>query len=239
MTHRFFVASLPIILLLAVGYIAFHAPRAFSAPPAQGPVSTPTSITLKPGDRTYTVQPNDSYWSIAQKVYGNGTRYTLILQANNLTEKSKLRVGLVLIIPATAETTVTVAPTGQLNANALVTPSPLPILQSTVQPTAVPTLAPTAQPTAVPTLPPVSVVARSQPTGASTPADPALSRSTTTLPSELRNQQLLTALDILSGIFAATSVICAFLAYQSYNRAKRFEKMVIVRRRARSHADLI
>jgi LysM repeat protein len=239
MTHRYFCLSLPIILLLAWGYVAFHAPSAFSAPPAQGPVTTPTSITLKPGDRTYTVQANDSYWSIAQKMYGNGNKYNLILQANNLTEKSKLRVGSVLIIPGVAETPVTVAPTGRAPPVAPVTPTPLPNLQATGQPTAVPTLAPTAQPTAVPTLPPVSVVARSQPPAAGTPADPAATRSGANLPSELRNQQLLTALDILSGIFAATSVICAFLAYQSYNRAKRFEKMVIVRRRARSHADVI
>jgi LysM repeat protein len=227
MIHRCFVVSLPIILLLAFGYTAFHAPSASSAPPAQNPGTTPTSITLKPGDRTYTVQPNDSYWSIAQKMYGNGSKYNLILQANNLTEKTKLRVGSVLIIPGTAETPATVAPTSQSQAVAPVTPTPLPILQ------------PTAQPTAVPTLPPVSVVARSQPPAASTPADPPTARSAGNVPPELRNQQLLTALDILSGIFAATSVICAFLAYQSYNRAKRFEKMVIVRRRARSHADLI
>ncbi len=237
MIHRFFAASLPIFLLIgAFGYVSFHAPRVFSAPPAQNPGTTPTSITLKPGDRTYTVQPNDSYWSIAQKVYGNGSKYKLILQANNLTEKTPLRVGSVLIIPATEDAAATIAPTSPLRPPVPVTPTSLPILQ----PTALPTLAPTTAPTAVPTLPPISVVARSQPPGAaSPPADPGTSPTTTSLPSDLRNQQLLTALDILSGIFAATSVICAFLAYQSYNRAKRFEKMVIVRRRARSHADLI
>lgn len=235
MTHRFFVASLPIFLLLtALGYISFHASRAFSAPPAQNPVTTPT--TLKPGERTYTVQANDSYWSIAQKVYGNGSKYKLILQANNLTDKSPLRVGSVLVIPAAEGSAATVAPTSQPNLPVAVTPTALPILQPTPQPTTAPTMAPTA----VPTLPPISVVSRSQPPGApSTPADPASTGSASNLPSDQRNQQLLTALDILSGIFAATSVICAFLAYQSYVRAKRFEKMVIVRRRARSHADLI
>lgn len=227
------------VLLLALGPIAFHAPIAFSAPPAQSPVTTPTSITLKPGDRTYTVGPGDSFWSIAQKVYGNGSKYNLILQANNLTEKSTLRVGSVLIIPGLAETTITVAPTGPSNVTALVTPTLLPFLQPVPRSTAQPTAQLTGQATAVPTLPPISVVARSQPPAAGTPADPSSPRSSATPPSEPRNQQLLTALDILSGIFAATSVICAFLAYQSYNRAKRFEKMVIVRRRARSHPDVI
>lgn len=226
------------ILLLAWAYVASHASTAFAAPPAQGPITTPTSITLKPGDRTYTVQASDSYWSIAQRMYGNGNKYPLILQANNLTEKSKLRVGSVLIIPGASDTPVTIAPTGRAQPAVPVTPTALPNLQTIPQPTVAPTLAATAQPTSVPTLPPVSVVSRPQP-AAGTPADPAATRSASNVPSELRNQQLLTALDILSGIFAATSVICAFLAYQSYARAKRFERMVIVRRRARSHADLI
>lgn len=228
-----------ILTLAALGHLTLRAPSAFAAPPAQNPVTTPTSITLKPGDRTYTVEPGDSFWSIAQKVYGAGSKYTLILQANNLTEKTPLRVGAVLIVPGAAETPVPAASTARSQAGAPVTPTLIPTAPPPGQITAVPTLAPTPQPTTVPTLPAVSVVGRSQPPVESTPTDPSTGQSAGNPPSGLRNQQLLTALDILSGIFAATSVICAFLAYQSYNRAKQFEKKAIVRRRARSHPDLI
>ncbi len=237
MTRKFFVASLPVLILAALlGYAAVRPAAVFSAPPAQNPAGTPTPPALNPGDRTYTVAVGDSYWSIAQKMYGNGSKYKLILEANNLTDKSPLRVGSVLIIPGAGEVAPTVAPASVAPATRpsapAVAPTSIPLLQ--------PTAPPTVPPTSVPTLPPISVVARSQQPGAAgTPADPGGARSPANGPSELRNQQLLTALDILSGIFAATSVICAFLAYQSYNRAKRFERMVIVRRRARSNADFV
>lgn len=60
--------------------------------------STPASTTS--GSKTYTVQSGDTYWSIATKVYGNGSYYEKILKANNLTENDKLREGMTLTIPA-------------------------------------------------------------------------------------------------------------------------------------------
>ncbi len=237
MIRKFFVASLPVfILAVLLGYAALCPSAVFSAPPSQNPAGTATPPALNPGDRTYTVAAGDSYWSIAQKMYGSGSKYKLILEANNLTDKSPLRVGSVLVIPGAGEGAPTAAPTSVAPATAPSAPA--------VAPTSVPIMMPTAPPavppTSVPTLPPISVVARSQQPGAAgTPADPGGGRAPANVSSDSRSQQLLTALDILSGIFAATSVICAFLAFQSYNRAKRFERMVIVRRRARSNADLV
>lgn len=47
----------------------------------------------------YTVVENDSYWKIAQKVYGDGSQYKKILEANNLTESAPVKVGQKLKIP--------------------------------------------------------------------------------------------------------------------------------------------
>ena len=50
---------------------------------------------------TYTVQPGDSLWKIAAKVYGNGRRWNKIYEANvdKISDASKIRVGQVLVIP--------------------------------------------------------------------------------------------------------------------------------------------
>ena len=52
-------------------------------------------------DGTYTVQPGDSLWKIAAKVYGNGRRWNKIYEANSdkISDASKIRVGQVLVIP--------------------------------------------------------------------------------------------------------------------------------------------
>ena len=91
------IGFVALVLAWSVGWQG--APVAFSAPAAQS-TATPT---LKPGDRTYTVESGDSVWSIAQKLYGNGYKYTVILQANGLTEASRLRVGQVLVIPGASD----------------------------------------------------------------------------------------------------------------------------------------
>ena len=49
--------------------------------------------------QTYTVQPNDTLTTIAQKFYGEQSKFDLIVDANNLTADTPLRVGQELIIP--------------------------------------------------------------------------------------------------------------------------------------------
>lgn len=51
----------------------------------------------KPGS-TYTVQQGDSLWGIADKLWGDGSRYIQIMSANNLVD-SMIHPGQVLIIP--------------------------------------------------------------------------------------------------------------------------------------------
>lgn len=59
-----------------------------------------TQSNAAEGGEEYTVQENETPWSIAQKFYGNGAEYKKILDANGLAENSNIRPGDKLIIPA-------------------------------------------------------------------------------------------------------------------------------------------
>lgn len=48
---------------------------------------------------TYTVQANDTLTTIAEQFYGDATKFDLIVDANNLSEDTPLRVGQELVIP--------------------------------------------------------------------------------------------------------------------------------------------
>ena len=49
--------------------------------------------------KTHTVARDDSLWNIAQKYYGDGNKYKLIMKANNISDPKALVVGQVLKIP--------------------------------------------------------------------------------------------------------------------------------------------
>jgi hypothetical protein len=110
------------------------------------------------------VQSGDSPWTIAQKVYGDGTKYKLIMDANGLTDQTRLRVGMVLTIPSLSGTpaplpVATNAPSAPTNTAPTVAPLPS-ALPSSIPATPVPTIVPL--PTATPT--PPSPVADALPT---------------------------------------------------------------------------
>ncbi|MCI0475339.1 MAG: LysM peptidoglycan-binding domain-containing protein [Anaerolineales bacterium] len=119
-------------------------------PPTRvAPTATPTALAGTPAatepaasEQTYTVQSGDSLWIIAQKVYGNGSKYPLIANANDITTTTRLRTGMVLKIPS-APGVVTLTPT----------PAPTsPTLFPTLAPISAPTLAsPTPTPTSTTT----------------------------------------------------------------------------------------
>jgi hypothetical protein len=81
---------------------------------------------------TYTVQAGDSIYLIAQKMYGQGSKYPLILSANNINENTRLPVGIILKIPLlstpTATSTLLPTPTATfaLPSATPVVPSPTP-----------------------------------------------------------------------------------------------------------------
>ena len=60
------------------------------------PVETPT--TIDSGD-TYTVQPGDSFWKIAQEQLGNGLRYGEIIALNNMKVTTVIHPGDILKLP--------------------------------------------------------------------------------------------------------------------------------------------
>lgn len=64
------------------------------------PVETPETQQASSGEfDTYTIKKGDSYWTIAEEVYGNGVLYQKILDYNNLTETDPIKPGEVLKIP--------------------------------------------------------------------------------------------------------------------------------------------
>jgi LysM repeat protein len=125
------------------------APYVFPTPvfiptyPGDTPVATtaPRSTGQPTGPDTYTVQSGDSPWTIAQKVYGNGSKYPVIMSANGLTDTTRLRVGAVLKIPPLAGTPPAATPPASALTPALPTPAPSIVGPSGVSPT------PTATPT--------------------------------------------------------------------------------------------
>jgi LysM repeat protein len=124
----------------------------YDTPAASRATATLSSAPAQPaaGGQTYAVQSGDSLWTIAQKVYGNGAKYPLIANANNITTGTRLRTGMVLSIPAAAGA-VPATPTSLVSF-----PTIVPTMTPTITPTALPL--PTALPTAV-TLIPGSVAA--------------------------------------------------------------------------------
>jgi len=62
--------------------------------------AAPTTTPSASSSTTYTVKDGDSYWGIAVKVYGDGTKYQKILDANGLRESDELSIGQTLKIPS-------------------------------------------------------------------------------------------------------------------------------------------
>jgi nucleoid-associated protein YgaU len=50
-------------------------------------------------DRTYRVNRGDSLWIISRRIYGQGSSWTLLAQANDLSDPNKLRIGQELVLP--------------------------------------------------------------------------------------------------------------------------------------------
>ncbi|MBP9797656.1 LysM peptidoglycan-binding domain-containing protein [Candidatus Woesebacteria bacterium] len=59
---------------------------------------TPAMTISITGD-SYTVKKGDHLWDIAQRAYGDGNKYTLIIEANKLRNPDRLEEGTVLKLP--------------------------------------------------------------------------------------------------------------------------------------------
>lgn len=69
-------------------------PLVAPAPPSDG-----GAVVTVGGQSTYTVKGGDSFWTISEKVYGNGKYVNLIKEANPKVDSGSLKVGQVLVIP--------------------------------------------------------------------------------------------------------------------------------------------
>lgn len=177
------------------------------------PLSTPLPPADNSGSQSYTIQAGDTLWSIATKFYGNGSKYTLIQQANNLPDNAILQVGSTLIIPTNGET----IPIATSQPTPL--PNPIPSVPSLVQPTSV-------------TNNPVLPSSTSTPVGAQ-------SSSSTSSPGSATSPIIPIAgffINALSVLCLLGSVVCAFLSIDSYRRSKRYVQRDYIRKRIRVKA---
>ena len=53
-----------------------------------------------PQAQTYTVEAGDCLWNIAYKLYGTGTLYTKLAEANKLADPYIIYIGQILTVPA-------------------------------------------------------------------------------------------------------------------------------------------
>jgi len=176
-------------------------PQATSSALAIPATQTPTAIPTMAG-QTYVIQSGDTLWSIATRFYGNGSKYGLIVRANNLPDNVTLRIGSVLVIP---EFTEAESPVPSKTATSVpVTPSPLP----TVSP-------PTPVISPLPAAP--------QPTIAPAPSNPAEPSSNVIDPSWVPLLPYISlALNILSGLCLVGSLLCAYLSLEAYRHASPY-----------------
>ncbi len=106
---------------------------------------------------TYTVVRGDTLGKIAAKMYGDAHKYPIIQRANNITNPSRIWVGMVLVIPPIAGTP-SAAASNSTPAPAS-TPASTPSSSSTVAPAPAPTLSsssPTPSPSAPSLMTPVA-----------------------------------------------------------------------------------
>lgn len=85
---------------LKIGMVLIIPEVGGKAKPATGVTPAPEAPAEASGERTHTIAKGDSLWKIAEKYYGDGKKYKLIMKANNITDASALKVGQVVKIPA-------------------------------------------------------------------------------------------------------------------------------------------
>ena len=63
-------------------------------------LTLPSGVSQAPVQRTYTVQPGDSWWRIAEQQLGSGSRMNELAAANGHTTADTIHPGQVLVLPA-------------------------------------------------------------------------------------------------------------------------------------------
>lgn len=86
-----------------------------SSTPTPQPTPDPAPAPA-PAEHTYTVQPGDSFWKIAQEQMGSGTKYAELAAYNGMTIASTIYAGQVLKIPGGSTPAPAPAPTMRVGA---------------------------------------------------------------------------------------------------------------------------
>jgi nucleoid-associated protein YgaU len=82
-------------------------PTAQAVKPAPAPAAPATRSVVVPApapqpaatSRTYTIKPGDNLWNISKEVYGDGTKYQRILDANPGLNPDNMKPGTKIVIP--------------------------------------------------------------------------------------------------------------------------------------------
>jgi nucleoid-associated protein YgaU len=72
-------------------------PTAPKPAPAPAPAKAPAAASGE--GRTYTIKPGDNLWNISKQVYGDGTKYPRILEANPGLNPDNMKPGTKIVIP--------------------------------------------------------------------------------------------------------------------------------------------
>ncbi len=81
-----------------------------TSPTATNTTGSTTGTAARPKTLTYTVKSGDNLSSIALDLYGSGTHWIQIAQANPLVDPDRLKTGQVIKLPGPAGTTPTIPP---------------------------------------------------------------------------------------------------------------------------------
>lgn len=118
--------------------------------------TTPTSVnteeTASVEGKKHTVATGENLWSIAQKYYNDGFKWTEIRDANNLSNSDAITVGQELIIPniEASDSADLASPTAIASATPSAAVSPTPVISPTPTVTPTPAITPTAVATSTP-----------------------------------------------------------------------------------------
>lgn len=135
------------LIILVVGILIFNyfnKPKETVGPAQNTTEEGDVSPDKLPGK--YTIKEGDTLFTIAEKYYQDGSKYSELVKTNNLANENMIEVGQVIDIPK-LEATESISPT-VTEATGEASPTPIESV-----PTDVPTTAPTAFPTVILTAP--------------------------------------------------------------------------------------
>lgn len=147
MSESYISIGLGVLVVVVVGVLLYNyftqrnQSRLTPSPESQ---ITQEATTSAIAGTTYIVQPGDTLWSVSEKAYGTGFRWTEIAEANNLTEGAALVTGQQIALPenvspsASPLAMASSSPDASEVARVLPSPSPSQVAIPTMSPSPIP-----------------------------------------------------------------------------------------------------